>query len=931
MKFKDCGVVGMRSLKNITVSFALFALAGCGLGPSEETRMGNARENLAAHDYRAAMIELKSVLQDNPKNSEARLLLGEAYLPLGDGASAQKELLRAQTLGVNGAKISIQLARAFLQQNKLDEALGWTNLPDGAAPDEQAQAALVRGDIQMGFRDPEKAREAYRLSLAASPQSVWSQISAVKLLLMDDALKKAANTIDQMLQQYPNNVEGWLLKGYISKGLVDHVAAEASYKNALKATGTSQYTRLGFQARLGIIQAALTQSDITDAAEQIDILLKQLPSHPLPKYFDALLAYQQKDYEKSQERLLQVLKVMEKHLPSQLLLGATQYALGQYEQASQHLTRVVNAIPSHLQARKMLAAVHMKLQSPLDAVKVLEPVVADENASAELLAMVGQAALSAGDVVNSERYLSRALQQGDSAALRSELAKLYLVKGEYDGAIKELEKISGNEALQARIMIVLAHLKKGDADSATTVMRELVAEYPEEAIVDVVSGGIYLAQGARDKARISYQQALSKDKLFVPALLGMARLDSEDGRLIEAEEFFNQVLLADSSNLRAFFGLAQIAERKNDLEQALSWIERARKSNPELLDPVLILTRYHMRLEQYGKALEIVRDGIEANPRQMVLQRLNAQIRFEQGDGAEAVEILKRVVQKSPEDASLVMALATMQRKLGRDEQARQTLSKGIQADPKLLSLEIELIELDIASSQFKAAENRIERLKKSEKNRAVGFGLEGNLKMAQEKFSDAAEAYQQALKLNSSYLFLAKMMQAKHKLGKRNEIVRDVADWLSSPENLVNESSIASIYMQLGENSQAIQHYEAINRRSPGQVTAINNLAWLYFQEGDARAISTARRAYELAPQAPEIADTLGWILYKNQQIDEGEQLLREAQKAAPNNIEIVLHLAQVLAQTPAGRQEARQLVQQLVEKSPELAQRSEVKAIRD
>ena len=41
-----------------------------------------------------------------------------------------------------------------------------------------------------------------------------------------------------------------------------------------------------------------------------------------------------------------------------------------------------------------------------------------------------------------------------------------------------------------------------------------------------------------------------------------------------------------------------------------------------------------------------------------------------------------------------------------------------------------------------------------------------------------------------------------------------------------------------------------------------LNNLAWLYDQKGDTeKALGHARRAYELSPKRPEIADTLGWL----------------------------------------------------------------------
>ena len=64
------------------------------------------------------MIELKKVLQNNPDNRDARLLLGEVSLLTGEAAAAEKELRRAQELGIPREKLIIPLGRALLAQGQ---------------------------------------------------------------------------------------------------------------------------------------------------------------------------------------------------------------------------------------------------------------------------------------------------------------------------------------------------------------------------------------------------------------------------------------------------------------------------------------------------------------------------------------------------------------------------------------------------------------------------------------------------------------------------------------------------------------------------------------------------------------------------------------------------------------------------------------------
>ena len=91
---------------------------------------------------------------------------------------------------------------------------------------------------------------------------------------------------------------------------------------------------------------------------------------------------------------------------------------------------------------------------------------------------------------------------------------------------------------------------------------------------------------------------------------------------------------------------------------------------------------------------------------------------------------------------------------------------------------------------------------------------------------------------------------------------------------------------------------YEQVLNSSPVNVVALNNLAWLRHEQGDASALDLARRAHERAPKSLEITDTYAWILVQRGQIGEGLKLLAPiAGASAPP--EIRLHYAVALARS--------------------------------
>jgi Tfp pilus assembly protein PilF len=132
-------------------------------------------------------------------------------------------------------------------------------------------------------------------------------------------------------------------------------------------------------------------------------------------------------------------------------------------------------------------------------------------------------------------------------------------------------------------------------------------------------------------------------------------------------------------------------------------------------------------------------------------------------------------------------------------------------------------------------------------------------------------------------------------------------------PEDTRAVAIVAEERRRSGNADGAITLYERGLEKAPNDPVLLNNLAVLYQDKGDPRAVELARHAYELMPKAASIMDTYGWILVGTGQFDEAQRLLRAALDAAPRSSEIRYHYAVALAK--AGKtDEARTELQQAV-----------------
>jgi tetratricopeptide (TPR) repeat protein len=109
------------------------------------------------------------------------------------------------------------------------------------------------------------------------------------------------------------------------------------------------------------------------------------------------------------------------------------------------------------------------------------------------------------------------------------------------------------------------------------------------------------------------------------------------------------------------------------------------------------------------------------------------------------------------------------------------------------------------------------------------------------------------------------------------------------------------------------------LRRLDPRFAPAANNLAWLMNEYGGdpEQALELAQTARNAAPQDPNIADTLGWVLYKHGRYNAAIELLEESAGTLKNNPVIHYHLG--MAHSKVGNNDAAQKALQVAVRSRE------------
>jgi tetratricopeptide (TPR) repeat protein len=228
--------------------------------------------------------------------------------------------------------------------------------------------------------------------------------------------------------------------------------------------------------------------------------------------------------------------------------------------------------------------------------------------------------------------------------------------------------------------------------------------------------------------------------------------------------------------------------------------------------------------------------------------------------------------------------------------------------DPQQAAAMLGLAALAANRRDFAAAKGWLGRLPSSPDR----LRLDGQIAVAEQRFGDAASAFSEAFSRQPGVeLALAAYAAAKRANRERpdSELLAFSAD---HPNDLRANFALGSIALESKDDDAAVRRFEAVLEADPKNVVGLNNLAWLYDQRGDRRGLDLAQRAYDLRPDNPSVADTLGWIRVRAGRAAEGLPLLERAAEKSKDP-EIRYHWA-VALEDQGNDAKARGILRELV-----------------
>lgn len=906
---------------------------------------------LQNRDYAKGSEYLQKAAQIAPDATNIRTQLALSRLGEGKAGDAVRELQGLVDLGQDVLQADLLLVQAYLQQKEFDKAIAAANELVTKKPNDPIARNLL-GAAYLAKGENEKARNEFEQALRLNPDFSTPALNLALLEVKAGNRNAAQALYEQVVTKEPGNLGAllrlaelagqagqreqvlrWLEQAWdknpasLEAGLAligQYQAAELNVKalNVARGLEAANPEHPAAQRALGL--ALLADGRPDDAVKAFHKLAELQPQSPEPWHLVALTQARAQNFKDAAAAIDKALAVQGDYLPSLVARVELQAQQQKFTEALTGAKALQKQFPNLNVGYRLEGNLYVRQKDFTKALAAYQAAYAKTPDSQTVLMLAGAQQVTGHSEAALKTLRDWLTAHPDDVQVRTRLATELQRLGRREEAIAEYEQLAkreqGDEGTgavtldrglqQADTLLVQAYLQQKEFDKAITVAKDLTEKRPNEPGAFNLLGAAYLAQGDDQAAQTAFEQALKLKPDHVPAQMNLAALEIKTGNQAGAQLRYRQILERDPDNLPALLRLAALLGRT---DESLRLLEQAWNRLPNSSEAGLALAQEYTNRGSKEKALTVIQKLAAAKPEEPRVVRALGLTQANNGKTAEAVvsfQKLAALLPQSPEP----WYLAAMAQGAAKDiKAAAASLDKSLAIQNNYLPALVARVQLQQQRQETGKALDGVRQIQALYPDQMTGYVLEGDLHLQQKEFASAVTAYQTAYAKTPNSQTATRLANAQWQTGERDAALATLQQWLTSePKDNRARLQYAMYLQESNHKTETITEYEQLAERLPDNAVVLNNLAWFYYEKGDARALRYAERAYDKAPDNPEVADTLGWILVQHGEALRGLEFLQKAADKLPDQPTVRYHIAAAyakLGRKDAARQELEKL----------------------
>lgn len=857
---------------------------------STDEHLQAAQEFIQQQQPQAAIVELKNALQLSPQSPMARFQLGQVYLQTKQFEAAEKELNLAMEYGHPASAVIPLLSQAY-QRSGAHVALAKLDIEQGLSPVEQLEVGFYKVQSLVQLDKTDDARALIETLAHIDSRSVYQGLVQAYLPILDKDYDLALSQVQKLRAQAPLNKDVLHLQAQLHLMLNQVSQATAVYQIYLQQNPDE------LQTKFVLAKLLVDQGNTVAAEPYVDELMAMSADNAVLNQLKGIIRAAANDYAGGQQFSEKAIHNGRADPVLRLVAGFSAYQQGDFSAATRHLAYIASALPDNHPGLKLLAASQLQLGQSSQASDILARIDQPSAADAQLFSRAGYELLRSGNVKQAKQIVEKTSTISATADDLTRLGVLQLSINDVQGIVNlESALAKAPESVTAYSTLATAYLATEQLDKAMQLAQSWKQANPDDIRAHLLAGQVLTRRQDFAGAKQEYTRALATEPDNNGIKMALVNLDLVQDKLPEAEQQLRQILASSADFLPALASYYVVKRQQQQAEQGIQPTLAAFAAAPNNQNLRFLLAKMHNFQGDFAKSLALLTEIKQNQDTPNDYWQIKGQALLQLNQLSAAEQHYDKWLSFAPNDTTanlgklllldsqseFAQGLALIQDYMQHRDDAQMTILHSY-----FLVMNRETAAARKAYTALPAAVQALPFVK------GVLARLQLQENAPQQALPNALAAYDSSPGSRNALL----VVLCHETLGQASQSYAFLTEHVLAHPNDLRALMLLAERQIAKDANAAIDTYTQALKLSPNNFVLLNNLAYLYLQQGsfdDANIY--ASRAVALQPENAAALDTLAQVLVANGDYAEALQYYDRVIDDTMANEEIYLNYVEAL-----------------------------------